>query len=110
MTHKQLIKEIQDNLTQTTDISVLADWDMKLSSEYAWLATQLGEVKKDRARDEIEIRKRLLETEGKYTEAEIERQYFATEKGRFLAENEIVLKGISRLISAVRSQKEYLKI
>lgn len=106
---KQKIQEVRENLTQTDDLSVLSDWDMSLSVEYSWLCQQLGEVKRDRATDEIKIRERLLKENGKYTEAEIERQYFASEKGRYLAENEIVLKGISRLISAVRSQKEMLR-
>lgn len=109
MTYQTLISEIKENLTDTDDFSLLADWDTKLSIEYAFIATHLGEVKKDRARDEISIRERLVKENGKYTEAEIERQYFATEKGRYLAENEIVLKGISRLISAVRSKKEMLR-
>lgn len=106
---REKIKEIRDNLTNTDDLSVLSGWDMDLSTTYAWICQQLGEVKRDRATDEIRIRERLLKESGKYTEAEIERQYFASEKGRYLAENEIVLKGISRLISAVRSQKEMLK-
>lgn len=109
MNTKELIQEIKDNLTSTTDISQLVDWDLKLSTEYAWLATQIGEAKKSRANDEILIREKLLKENGKYTEKEIERQYFATSNGMFITEFEITLKGIGRLISAVRSQKEMLR-
>lgn len=107
---KELITEIKTHLTETDDLSLLSDWDTKLSTEYAWVCIYIGEAKKDRATDEILIRERLLKEQGKYTEKEIERQYFATEKGRYIAENEVVIKGISRLISAVRSKKEMLKI
>ncbi len=106
---KELIKEIQTSLTQTDDFSKLCEWDTALSTEYAWIATQLGEAKKDRAKAEIDIRERLIKENGKYTEAEIERQYYATPAGMYIAENEIVIKGISRLIGAVRSQKEMLR-
>jgi len=109
MNLKNLLTEIQTNLSQTDDISVLSDWDAQLSTEYAWLCQMLGEVKKDRAKDEISIREKLLKENGKYTEKEIERQYFATERGMYLAEQEIVIKGVSRLIGAIRSKKEMMR-
>lgn len=106
---KELLSEIQQNLANTDDISQLSEWDVKLSTEYAWLCQNIGEAKRDRAKKEIEIRERLVKENGKYTEAEIERQYFATEQGMYIAENEIVIKGISRLIGAIRSKKEMIR-
>lgn len=109
MNLKALIQQIETSLNQTEDVSVLSDWDVALSTEYAWVADQLGNVKRDRARKEIEIKKQLLAEEGKYTEKEIERQYFSTEEGQYYAWAGEELKAIGKLINAVRFRRDLLR-
>lgn len=97
-----LIKQIQNHLNDTDDLSVLSDWNLNLSTEYAVMAEQLALVKRDRATDEIAIKQRLIAENGKYTEKEVERQYFSTESGKFYVYATEMLKAVGRLISAVR--------
>lgn len=102
---KQLIKEIRDSLNDTDELSILADWDHKLSTEYAWIGAQLADVKKDRAKTEIEIKMREI-LNGKVTEKEIERIYFSTEAGQYYVFGTEMMKAIGRLISAVRFKRD----
>jgi hypothetical protein len=109
MTINELIKEIKDNLHQTDDISVLAEWDNKLSLEYAWVGNQLAEVKRDRAKEELDIQAKLLADGKKPTESGIERAYYATERGAYNAYATQLLKSIGHLIRAVRFKREMMK-
>ena len=98
----ELIKEIHSHLNDVDDLSQLSDWNLSLSSEFAVMAEQLALVKRDRAMTEIQIKQDLISKEGKYTEKEIERQYFSTESGKFYVYATEMLKAVGRLISAVR--------
>ncbi len=106
---EQLIKEIRDNLSETDDLSQLSDWDNRLSVSYAWIATQLAEVKKNRALKEIEIKKEFVDNQRPYTEKEIERRYFSLEEGQYYVYATEIMKGISKLISAIRFKREMLR-
>lgn len=109
MTIEEKIKEIKTHLLDTTDISVLSEWDLSLSTEYAFIAQELAQVKRDRAGIELELKENLLAKEGKYTEKEIERLYFSSEQGQYYVYASEILKGIAKLISAIRFQREMLK-
>ncbi len=106
---KNKILEIKSHLNDTDDLSQLSQWDNELSVEFSWIAATLGEVKKDRALKELEIKKRLITDEGKYTEKAIEREYFASEPGQFYALATEQLKAIGKLISAIRFKEKMLK-
>jgi hypothetical protein len=106
---KSLIQTIKQSLNETDDFSVLSDWDLALTAEYAFVANELAEVKKHRATKELDIKKTLLNDEGKYTEKEIERRYFATEEGQYLAWAGEELKAIGKLISAIRFRRDVLR-
>lgn len=106
------IQEIRKHLVATTpdDIDQLNDWDAFLSGEFAYHATELAKVKRDRALRELEIKAKLLaDRTQKFTEKEVERQYFATKEGQFLAYANELLKAISKLISAVRTRRETMR-
>ena len=99
---EELIKEIHQNLTETDELSVLADWNMSLSAEFAHMAMQLAEVKKERARDELALGLQILASKGKYTDKNVEREYFNTERGRYYMYATEMLKAVGKLISAIR--------
>ena len=96
------IKEIHQHLNDTDDVSVLSDWNLSLSAEFAIIAMELANVKKERARDEIVLKQQILASEGKYTDKSIERAYFDTDRGRYYLYGTEMLKAISKLISAIR--------
>lgn len=105
---EELIKQIREHLTDTDDLSVLSDWDNALSVEFAFIAQQLAVVKRDRAKKEIDLKSVIIMQAGKATEKEVERSYFATEQGQYYAYASEILKGISKLISAVRFKRKIL--
>jgi hypothetical protein len=84
-------------------------WHGGLCTRFASMAEELAEIKKNRAQEEIIIKQKLINEEGKYTEKEIERQYFATTEGQTYVYNTEMLKALSKLISAVRFKMEALK-
>ena len=102
------IKEIREHLTDTDDIAVLTDWDMVCSAEFAFIATELAKVKRDRATRELALKSEILASQGKYTEKEIERQYFASEEGKYYQYGSEMLKALAKLISAVRFKRKML--
>lgn len=102
------IKEIREHLTDTDDLVVLTDWDMVCSAEFAFIATELANVKKERATRELEVKSKILIEQGKYTEKEIERRYFATEEGKYYLYASEMLKALAKLISAVRFKRRML--
>lgn len=107
MTIEQIIHDVRKHLFDA-GLDQLAEWDKHLSTEYAWIATQIAQIKRDRALKEIEIKQRLLTEGGKFTEKEVERQYFATSEGQHLAYAQEMQKAVSKLISAVRYQRDVL--
>jgi hypothetical protein len=48
MTIEQIIHDVREHLFDA-GLNQLAEWDKHLSTEYAWLATQIAQIKKDRA-------------------------------------------------------------
>lgn len=109
MTIEDTIKSINSHLDSTDDISQLSDWYFSLSSFYAQACVEIGKVKRERAGVEIRLKGEILEAEGKFTEKDIERRYYATEDGRYLVYNQELIKGIGRLISAIKTKLEMLK-
>lgn len=105
---KELITEVRENYMEA-DLPQLEIWQGRLSTEFAWICEQLAEVKRDRAKEEISIKKALIESGIKPTEKEVERDYFATESGMYYAWGSEILKALSKLISAVRFKIEALR-
>ncbi len=108
MTASNLLQQVRDNFMEA-GIDQLEAWNGLLSIEFAFLAQAIGECKKDRALAELDIKKRLLESGEKFTEKEIERQYYASSQGQFLALNQEYIKAIGKLLTAVRYKAEALK-
>lgn len=104
-----IIQKAKDVLTETDDLSTLSDMDNELSVYYAQLASELAEVKKNRAQEEVIIKYALLTESGKYTEKEIERRYFSSDSGKVYSYNSEMLKAIGKLISAVRFKRDILR-
>lgn len=108
MTIKDLILQVSNGY-QDADIPTLEVWNGQLSCEFAFLAENIGETKKNRALTEIKIKQRLVKENGKTTEKEIEREYYATPEGQFLALNSEYIKALGKLISAVRFKIDCLR-
>lgn len=105
---KEKIAEIKEHLMDA-ELDQLEVWHTELVSSYAWMAENIGATKRDRAQAEIEIRNRIVEMEIKPTENMIEREYYATPAGQFLRYNESTIKGVGRLISAIRFKMDALR-
>jgi hypothetical protein len=101
----QLVKEDYHE----AGLDTLEVWYGQLSGLYALTAEHLGEVKKNRALREIEIKSQMLHEGGKPTEKAIERAYYATTEGQYLAYNQECLKAIGRLVQAVKFKIEALR-
>lgn len=104
-----IIQKAKNALDQTDDLSTLSDTDNELSVYYAQLASELAEVKKNRAQDEVFIKHALIAENGKYTEKEIERRYFSGDAGKIYAFNSEMLKAIGKLISAIRFKRDLMR-
>ena len=102
------IQEVREHLTETDDLSVLSDWETYFVSEFAYMAVELAKVKRDRATKELALKAQILSQEGKYTEKEIERQYFASGEGKVYLYNTTMLSALSKLISAIRFKRSIL--
>lgn len=105
---KDKIEEIKAGYLEA-DIDTLEVWLGELVTTYAWLAEQIGSVKRDRALKELAIKIILVDKGLKPTEATIQREYLSSSEGQFLSYNESVIKGVSRLISAIRFKIEALR-
>lgn len=105
---KQLITEINQGY-QEAGPEQLEVWLGTLSTMFAVTAEELGEVKKNRAKEEIQIKQDILNFDTKPTEKEIERTYYATSHGQYLAYNTELLKALSKLISSIRFKLDALR-
>lgn len=108
MDTKTLIKQVTEGLNEAGPEQCEA-WHTQLASLFGWTAAQLAEVKRDRAKQEIEIKQQLLKENNKYTEKEIERIYFSTEQGMYYSYASEILKAISKLIVACKFKVDALK-
>lgn len=99
----ELIKSIGQNYEQA-GLDQLQEWHSCLTIEFAYLATDIGQAKKNRARDEIDIKADLIKLGEKPTEKAIERVYYASMVGSNLAYNQELIKAVGKLISSVRFQ------
>ena len=105
---KELLKEIREN-HQDAGLDTLDNWLGKLCVEYAWLCENIGQCKKDRAMAEVKIKQDLIASGQKPTETEVERTYYTTEQGQFLALNQEMVKAIGKMISFIRFRVEALR-
>lgn len=105
---KDKIDEIKAGYLEA-DIDTLEVWYGELVTTYAWMAENIGSTKRDRAVTELKIKNLITGQGNKPTEKTIEREYYSTPEGQFLAYNESVIKGVGRLISAVKFKIEALR-
>lgn len=106
---EETITQINTNLDAVDDLSQLSDWFYSLASHFAFISTQVAKIKRERASVELRIKAQILEAEGKYTEKDIERRYYATEDGKYMAYGLEMQKGISKLLQAIKYKQEMLK-
>jgi len=102
------IKEIREHLSDTDDMAVLTDWHQSLAADKAWYGAELAKLKQARGPKRLEIKKRLIQENGKATESEVEGEYYATEEGQWDAYYTELLRHISPLIEAVKIKRQAL--
>lgn len=89
----------------------ISDYDLDELTEKEWVfvryfgevSAELAQVKSRRAERILDIQKLQ---EKPTTQKEIENIYYATEEGKYIVREDIMLKAVSRLISAIRSRRE----
>lgn len=108
-TLEETITHINTHLDAVDDLSQLSDWFYSLASHFAFISSQVAKIKRERATVELRIKSEILQAEGKYTEKDIERRYYATEDGRYMAYGLEMQKGISKLMQAIKYKTEGLK-
>jgi len=108
MTIQELLKQIRDNY-QEAGADQLDVWLGQLVMEFSWIAENIANCKKDRALAEVEIKKAMIDAGEKPTENMVERQYYTTEQGMFLAYNQEMVKAIGKMISFIRFRLDALR-
>lgn len=99
------IKNLKEHISDY-DLDELTEKEWTFVRYYGEVSTELAQVKSRRAERMLDIQKIKLEAGEKPSQKDIDNTFYATEGGKFIVREEIMLKAISRLISAIRSRRE----
>ena len=107
MTIEQKIRELKEHIIDY-NIDDLTEMEWYFARYYAQTSLDLANAKKYKAERKLKIQSDLLEENEHTTQKEIDNRYYATEEGKFIVYQDIMLKSVGTLLSAIRSRKREL--
>jgi hypothetical protein len=106
---EDVIIQVKESLNETDQDPVLADWYFSLCSAKAFYGLELAKLKQARGPMKLEIKKEIIQENGKTSEAEVDSYYYATQEGKYDAYYSELLKHLSPLIEAIKIKRESLR-